>query len=344
MAQHHVSVGPGHHARQDERARTVVGRHGMGPDRERAPATQLGQEGALGLDHPAHRGVVDGAQGRPGGRVVGPALDGQGPLGHLGDHGLRIEGLDLHPLGRRPGESVEGGPGGHHRRDPVRPDAGQAGGQVPPEVGEGQVGPEVGELDAPAGRARRHRRPGGEPVEARPDQHVAGIAPLGKGGQDEPGGGQLRRGGQVLGRVHGGVGVAPGHGGLDLLDEHALTAQPGERHVGAPVTLGVDHHQLGHPAGGGQQTGDALGLPHGQRRAPGGQPEPAGGVGHAEGPVTGQRSNRARRDSTRRSPRGVPAASFRTTVGWWSSLATMARVTASTCSHWASSRSDRLDR
>ena len=90
-------------------------RLGMGTDRQRAAAAQLGQERPLGLDHPPDRGVVDGRQRPAGVVVVGPALDGQGTLGHLGHHRRRLERLDLQALRGGPRQPVEGGPGHHHR-------------------------------------------------------------------------------------------------------------------------------------------------------------------------------------------------------------------------------------
>ena len=77
----------------------------------------------------------------------------------------------------------------------------------------------------------------------RPDQHVAGIGPLGEGGQDQPGRGQLGRGRQVLGRVDGDVGVAPRHRGLDLFDEDPPATEPIERDVGPRSPDRLDDHQ-----------------------------------------------------------------------------------------------------
>ena len=52
-----------------------------------------------------------------------------------------------------------------------------------------------------------------------------------------------------------------------------------------------------------------------------------------------ERSNKMRRASTSRSPRGVPAVCFKSTVGSCSILASAALVAASTCSHSSSVRS-----
>ena len=174
------------------------------------------------------------------------------------------------PSGRFPGQPVEGRPSGHHRGDPVFADLGQAGGQVAPQVGEGQVRTKIGQLHPSAGRAGGDRGPGGEPLESGAHQHVPRIPPLGEGRQHQSGSGQLVGGGQILGRVHGGIGVTSDDCGLDLLHEHALASQLGQGDIGATIPLGVDDHQLGLDTGGRQQCSHPFGLPPGQGRATGG--------------------------------------------------------------------------
>ncbi len=99
--------------------------------------------------------------------------------------------------------------------------------------------------------------------------------------------------------------------------------------------LGLDDDDLDVEPGVGlaQQRDDMVGLPPGERRAPGGDPEL-----HRALTLVGARVTRGRtaRAAPRRGARrgGVPAASLRPTVGWCSSLATSPRVSASTASSW----------
>ena len=244
MPQHDVTVGPRHHPRH--RQDPWIGRRlGVGADGQRASTAQLGQERTLGLDHPTHARTVDGSQCGHGGQVIGPTLDGQRALGHLGQHRRRLERLDGDAIGRLPLQPVHGGSGGHHCSHPVLAHGRQPGGQVPAQVGEGQIGSQVGQLHPAAGGPGGDGGPGGQVVEACAHQHVPGIAPLGEGGQHQAGHGQFAGGGQILGRVHSCVGIAADHRGLDLFDEHALAPELGQRDVGAAIALGVDHHQLG---------------------------------------------------------------------------------------------------
>ena len=101
------------------------------------------------------------------------------------------------------------------------------------------------------------------------DERVAGVAPLGHARDHQAGHGDRR---QVLGRVDGEVGPAVEHGGLHLLGEDALAAELPDRDVEPAVALRVDDDELDLDVGvdGAQQRGDVLGLPPGERAAPGG--------------------------------------------------------------------------
>ena len=111
---------------------------GMGADRERAPAPELGQVGALGLEVGAGRPVVDRGQRRPGARSLARHSTANAPWPAWGT----IYGASTSKA--RPG-------GGSHssrsraaravttRDDAVGPDPGQPGGQVAAEVGEDEV-------------------------------------------------------------------------------------------------------------------------------------------------------------------------------------------------------------
>ncbi len=183
--------------------------------------------------------------------VVGAALDRQRALTHLGQHDRRVEELvgpvlepEPHERGRRDHDRVEvGGPL-------------ESGGDVAAQLGEGEVGPQRRQLRAPTHRAGGDARAGGECVERRPDEHVARVGPFGDRRQHEPVGGVGRR--QVLGRVHRDVGAAVEHRLLHLLHEDAGAADRVDRDVGALVTRGRHHHELGVGA---EQRGDAVRLP-----------------------------------------------------------------------------------
>ena len=168
----------------------------------------------------------------------------------------------------------------------------------------------------------------------------AASRPGRRGGR--PAGGHRRqpqaRGGdrrEVLGRVDGDVGPPVEHGRLHLLDEDALAAdlpRSGRPGAGRPVV--DDDDQLDRRRRDAAATRRsatwlachrASALPRVAIRTR---------LGTA---ATAQRSNRSRMASASCSPRAVPAASLSCTVGSWSSLATMPRVSASTASRCRSS-------
>ena len=127
--------------------------------------------------------------------------------------------------------------------------------------------------------------------------------------------------------MHGDVGAAVEHGLLDLLDEHALAADHVQRDVLAAVAGRLDEDELGRaPGGAAQRVGDGLGL----GRACG-LPRVARRTAWRHACVSA-RSNRSLTAAALRSPCGVPASSRRRTDGPCSSLATIARVSASTAS------------
>ena len=189
-----------------------------------------------------------------------------------------------------------------------------------------EVGPQVGELGRrrsdPVATAPR------EVVERGAHQGVAGVAPLGDGGDD-----QARRGGgrQVLGGVDGHVGPAVEHRGLDLLGEHALAAQLVDGDVEPPVALRLHRDQLGLEARAPAAWTSATmrSACHSARADPCRDPEHGLSLDLEE---LAQGSHEA-------VAAGLPAASLRTTVGWCRSLATTLRVTASISSAWRSSSS-----
>jgi hypothetical protein len=132
--------------------------------------------------------------------------------------------------------------------------------------------------------------------------------------------------------VHGRVGPAVENGPLDLDSEDAATAQLGQRSGGVVVTGRVDLDERRGDAPFAQTAGHVVSLGEGERAAARRQAEFA------------HRSKRFRRDSTRRWPRSVPAASLSAMVGAWAILATIERVSDSTrarCSSLSESMSAR---
>ena len=73
--------------------------------------------------------------------------------------------------------------------------------------------------------------------------------------------------------MHGRIGLPADHRGLDFLHEHPLAAEAVERDIEPTVAHGLDHDQRsGHPRPA-KQLRHPMGLPQGEWRAPGGQPE-----------------------------------------------------------------------
>ena len=246
------------------------------PDRQRAPPAQLGQERPLGFDHPAHGGIVDG--GQSGARWNRRRPDTRRPA-HPGPPGAASSpgrGSRRQPPGRLPRQPVHGGPGGHHRGDSRAAPPSPAGWPGSP-AGRRRSGPVAGWPAAPgAGPIRWPPWPRWPGRRGGAHQHVTGVAPLGEGGQHQPGNGQFIGGGQILGRVDGGVGIAPDHRRLDLLDEHALAARAGRagRRCADPLRCRRSPARPPTPAA---ASSSATRRPAtGQRRPTGGQPQAAG--------------------------------------------------------------------
>ena len=295
-------------------------------DGQRAPRAELGQEGPLDLDGGRVGGVVDARQQLGASASSAPALDRHAALTDRGHE----------PLGgraaRRPARSGRGPRARPRPSRSPRPRAPCPGGwrccraarrtsrsgrtaaswarrrtEPVATVAPGASSSRAGPISASAGSRRAH--------EGADRQRLVGT----------------RR--QVLGRVHGDVGAAVEDGVLDLLDEHALAADRVQRHVLAAVAGRLDEHELGRAVRSPRQrVGDGLGL--GPRlRAARGWPGAARRHGGAQ-----RRSNRSLTAAALRSPWGVPASWRRRTDGSCRSLATMARVSASTASRSASSR------
>ena len=157
-----------------DRRRPGTGPDGIGPDRQRAPSAQLGQERPL---RPARSGPTAGRRWRPARRGSGrrrPGTRRPAPLGRPGAASARARapGRPSHRAGTNPAGRWPPWPpprrrrAGAHGREP--------GGQVAPESGEGEIGSQIGQLHPTAGRAGGHHRPGGQVVERsrRPGGHA----------------------------------------------------------------------------------------------------------------------------------------------------------------------------
>jgi hypothetical protein len=112
-------------------------------------------------------------------------------------------------------------------------------------------------MTAPTGSSARR-----EPV-AR-DQHVARVLAPGHGSDDQP---RLRRGRQVLVRVHRDVDTAAEHRVAQRRDEHPGAADLGQR-GGRPVAGGHDLDRLGLDPQPGQRRDHRRRLAPGQRAGP----------------------------------------------------------------------------
>ena len=214
-----VAVATGHHAGQPQTPHPGRrdGRRRRRPDgvapRPAGCSPRPARPGRPARPPPPGRtaGVVDGRQRRAGWPRRRPGT--RRPAAPWATWGSMTDGSSVStgsPSGGRQPRRSRAARATTTAVDPVLADPGQTGGQVAPQVGEGEVGPEVGQLDPAPGRPGGHRRPGREVVDRPAHQHVAGVAPLGERRQHQPRDGQAVGGGQVLGRVHGGVGVARG--------------------------------------------------------------------------------------------------------------------------------------
>ena len=206
----------------------------------------------------------------------------------------------------------------------------QAGADIAPEAHHLEVGPEVEQEGPAAVRPGGHHGPGGQVGQTSADEAVAHRAPGGKGPDGEALGSD---GLEILGRVDGEVGPPGEHQSLHLLGERPLAPDVGDRAGEVEVGGGIDRHQLDLDRararrlsrdGRGQEVADMIGLPDGEGAAPGGDPD------------LHDRSNSSLTASASRSPRAVPAASLRVTVGWCRSLATSVFDRASTASRSSS--------
>ena len=241
-----------------------------GGHRDHAAAFQLGQGTALGEDGAAGRRVVERGEQGAGHRVVGAALDPQGPLPHRGQEPGRAE-----PLGdvAAPVRAGGAGLGQHHRVEPPLERLVQPGLDVPPDADDVQVGPCKEQL------ARRRSEP------------VPTVAPLGRSSSvRKPGRSGRRPGPRAAGRRRGSSprdpwwagpsGCAPRprrpveQGTLDLLGEQPWPpiAAKGVFRSRSPWVListsstikpGMEHAE---------PVGDPLRLPARQRTAP--RPDP----------------------------------------------------------------------
>jgi hypothetical protein len=63
--------------------------------------------------------------------------------------------------------------------------------------------------------------------------------------------------------MDGGIGVAPDHRRLHLLDEDALAPELVEGDVGPPISIGLDHDQRGRRPQAVEQGSYPVGLPQG---------------------------------------------------------------------------------
>ncbi len=147
-------------------------------------------------------------------------------------------------------QALESGGGEHDGVGFAGVQLGQPGVDVAAQQPDLQVGPAVLELGLAAQAGGADPGAAGQVVEAGVavrDQGVAGVLPLGKGGERQAG---RLGGGHVLQRVDGAVDLAVQQGGLDLLGEQGLAPDLQQPPVLDAVAGGGDE----------DQGGDALGL------------------------------------------------------------------------------------
>ena len=223
------------------------------------------EHGALGLDGGAGGRVVERGERRHQVGVGRAALDGQGALAGRGKHLERVEHLGD---GVEPAEPREAGPGEQDRVEPVAHLA-QPGVDVAADLDDLEPETERVQLRgaprrAGADHAADRELPEGQAVAS--DHDVARVLARRHGRQGEARGG---RGGQVLQRVHREVDPAVEERLAQGADEHAQTAETGQRRR-AGVALGGDVDELDVATGlRADESGDLLALGAGQGRGAG---------------------------------------------------------------------------
>ena len=209
---------------------------GVGPDRQLAPAAEMGQERPLGVDPAPARRVLDGRARPPGWRRRRRGIRWPGrpdrpgaPSSDTSNTSARRSASPTHvaPATATTTASTSASAARAMRVGmlPRRPTKRRSGRRWASWVRR-RVEPVA--MVAPS-RQRGQRHAG---------QRVARVGPLGHARQHEALGRPRRR--QVLGRVHGHVGPALEHGVLHLLGEHALAADLPDRPVAHPVARGLD--------------------------------------------------------------------------------------------------------
>ena len=157
-------------------------------------------------------GVVDGRQRRQRGGVVGPALDRQGALGHLGHHRVPARASrSPRPVRGDPLQPVECGHGPPPRPSPPSaPARARRVARLPRRSAKVRSGRRLASCTRRRAEPVATVAPVGRSSRRAPTSTSRGSPRSGNAASTRPGAGQLLGGGQVLGRVHGGVGVARG--------------------------------------------------------------------------------------------------------------------------------------
>ena len=120
-------------------------------------------------------GIIEGGKQSAGRRIVGAALDAQGPLPHSREEPGRAESLGNVSLQRKPAEP---GLGQDHRIECSPERLAQSGLHVPPNADDFQVGPRKQHLRLAAERAGTDCGPAGQVVEgsvSRGDQRIGQL-------------------------------------------------------------------------------------------------------------------------------------------------------------------------
>ncbi len=296
---------------------TFLGPAGVGADRQRAAAAQLGEEGPLAPPRAA------GHQGRrwPPVPAATPAsscaaLDRQRALSHLRDEGQGLEDLGGHRRGRSPAQAIGRRLRHHHRRHSPGPGLGQPPGHVAAQAREGEVGSEVGQLRPSPRRAGGDQRPGGKTIHRAADEEVPGVGALGEGSRRRARGRTTpATPGRSLAEC---TAASASPRATAACTSRTKTPRPPRRSRGTPaaaVTLGLDRDRLAATPAPRRRsaTRSACHRASGEARVASRTACP--GPHHQVVTSTGQRWNRVRSASTSRSPRGVPDASFRAIGG-----------------------------
>ena len=265
----------------------------MRPDRCAATPIQGAKQRPLRLRRHPGGGTFDGREQLGQRGIAGAGRDADDPLASGRQHEVGVEHEIC--LGPQP-QPPQAGEGEEACREIAIADPAEAGLDIAADDLAPQIGAPREQLGLPADRGRADQRAMWQAAEriggiaraagGAEDDRVARILTRQHAGQDDAG---RQLGLQVLQRMHRAIDLPVQQGFVDFLGEQTLAADIGQALVLDAVASGGDHlldEALGpaQPGAGGADHGEEMpGLPKGERRAAGADPQDGAGLGAARG-------------------------------------------------------------